>query len=318
MTGGKKIRVLVIDDSAVVRQTMSELINQHPEMEVIATAGDPFQAAECLRKNVPDVITLDVEMPRMDGITFLRKLMSQRPIPVVMCSSLVGAGTKTLMAALDAGAVDVVQKPVVSTKKFLEESAITIQDKILAAYKSKLGLRKLSAPTKSQTSSSAKPTPDRRAMYKTTQTVIAIGASTGGTEALRFLLKQMPPFAPPILVVQHMPEHFTKAFAERLDAECDISVREARDGDSALRGQALIAPGSRHMALRRSGANYGVSIIDGPLVNRHRPSVDVLFRSAARNAGGNSVGVILTGMGNDGASWPQRNARRWRVYDRAR
>ena len=301
MRGNGKVRVLVVDDSAVVRETLSHLINRHPRLEVMAVAKDPFEAAEKIRQEIPDVITLDVEMPKMDGITFLRRLMAQKPIPVVVCSSLVGEGTKTLLAAMESGAVDIVQKPVVGTKKFLEESAILIQDKILGASEARLSVRKQIASSGPRRATARGHSPSGGAMYKTTQTIVAIGASTGGTEALRHVLAGLPPFAPPIVIVQHMPEHFTAAFAKRLDEECEISVREARDGDRALRGQALIAPGNHHLTLTRSGAEYGVRVTDGPLVSRHRPSVDVLFRSVAKFAGSNAIGVILTGMGDDGA-----------------
>lgn len=296
----RKYRVLVVDDSAVVRETLTQLINRSPHLEVMAAAKDPIDAADKIKAEVPDVITLDVEMPRMDGITFLRRLMAQKPIPVVICSSLVGEGTKTLLAAMEAGAVDIVQKPVVGTKKFLEESAIVIQDKIVGAAQARLNARRgpskpVVAPVVMAGGSAGS------AMYKTTQTIVAIGASTGGTEALRLVLTALPPFSPPIVIVQHMPEHFTGAFAKRLDDECQISVKEARDGDRVLRGQALIAPGNYHLTLTRSGAEYGVRVQEGPLVSRHRPSVDVLFRSTAKFAGSNAVGVIMTGMGDDGA-----------------
>ncbi len=297
MSPKRPIRVLVVDDSAVVRQALSELISAAPDLEVMATANDPYQAAERFREEVPDVITLDVEMPRMDGITFLKRLMVQRPVPVVVCSSLVVAGTRTLMEALEAGAVDVIQKPAMATKRFLEESRIRIQDAVRAAASARLSARRPAARP-----APAAPREAARAMAKTTQTVVVIGASTGGTEALRYVLEAMPAYAPPIVIVQHMPAGFTKAFADRLDATTRISVKEAADGDSVLRGQALIAPGNRHLKLARSGANYLVRVEDGPLVSRHRPSVDVLFASAARAAGGNAVGVIMTGMGNDGAA----------------
>ena len=300
MTGLKK-RVLVVDDSAVVRQTISDIINAHPGLEVMATANDPFQAAERLRREVPDVIVLDVEMPRMDGITFLRRLMAQRPIPVVVCSTLVGEGTATFLAALEAGAVDVIQKPNLSTRRFLQESTIRIQDAVLAAAHARLG-RRQAVKTEAKLTADAMLAPaGRTAMVQTTQKVVAIGASTGGTEALRRVLEALPHASPPIVIVQHMPESFTKGFAKRLDELCQITVREAENGDSVLPGQALIAPGARHMMLTRSGANYRVEVRDGPLVNRHRPSVDVLFRSVSRVAGANAVGVIMTGMGDDGA-----------------
>lgn len=301
MSARRKIRVLVVDDSAVVRETLSHLINRNPALEVMATAKDPFEAAHKIREELPDVITLDVEMPKMDGVTFLRKLMAQRPIPVVICSSLVGEGTQTLLAALEAGAVDIVQKPVVGTKKFLEESAIMIQDKILGASMARVAPRRGVSKQAAASGDAPAAMPVGRAMHKTTQTIVAIGASTGGTEALRTLLTSLPPFSPPTVIVQHMPEHFTATFAKRLDEECQISVREARDGDRVLRGEALIAPGNHHLTLTRSGAEYGVRVTDGPLVSRHRPSVDVLFRSVARFAGSNAIGVILTGMGDDGA-----------------
>lgn len=297
----RKARVLIVDDSAVVRETLSDVIGRHPGLEVMGTAADPFQAAEKIRNEIPDVITLDVEMPRMDGITFLRRLMAQRPIPVVVCSSLVGDGTRTLMEALDAGAIDIIKKPNMSTREFMEESAMRIGDVVYAASRARVGSRRPVLNTEKLSADAILPPPSTGAMAKTTQTVVAIGASTGGTEALSALLSSLPPFAPPIIIVQHMPETFTGAFAKRLDSLCEISVAEARDGDSVIRGRALVAPGNRHMLLRRSGANYQIELRDGPLVSRHRPSVDVLFRSVARHAGGNAVGVILTGMGDDGA-----------------
>ncbi|MEM7745103.1 MAG: chemotaxis response regulator protein-glutamate methylesterase [Pseudomonadota bacterium] len=300
MTAGRTRQVLVVDDSAVVRETLSALINRHPQLEVMATAKDPYEAAERMREQIPDVITLDVEMPRMDGISFLRRLMSQRPIPVVICSSLVGQGTETLLAALESGAVDIVQKPAVGTKRFLEESAILIQDKVLAAAHARLPSGSGRKSVQRMPTNRAQSRPPR-AMVKTTQTIVAIGSSTGGTEALREILTALPPFSPPILIVQHMPEHFTGAFAERLSQQSQITVREARDGDRALRGTALVAPGNHHLMLTRSGAEYRVKVAEGPLVSRHRPSADVLFRSVAKYAGKNAVGVILTGMGSDGA-----------------
>jgi two-component system, chemotaxis family, protein-glutamate methylesterase/glutaminase len=297
-----KKRVLIVDDSAAVRQTLSEIISAHPRLEVMATANDPFQAAERLRRELPDVIVLDVEMPRMDGITFLRRLMAQRPLPVVVCSTLVGQGSATLLAALEAGAVEIIEKPNLSTRRFLEESAIRIQDAVLAAAQARLS-RRQAIPNEAKLSADAMLAPaSRSAMVQTTQKVVAIGASTGGTEALRVVLEALPHASPPIVIVQHMPEAFTAGFARRLDELCQISVREAKDGESVLPGQALIAPGSSHMMLTRCGANYRVEVRDGPLVNRHRPSVDVLFRSVSRVAGINAVGVILTGMGDDGAS----------------
>jgi two-component system chemotaxis response regulator CheB len=296
-----KKRVLIVDDSALVRQTLSDIVNAHPQLSVMATANDPFQAADRIKRELPDVITLDVEMPRMDGITFLKRIMAQRPLPVVICSTLVGDGSATYMAALEAGAVEIIEKPNISTRKFLEESTIRIQDAILAASKAHLSRRR-AIPNEAKLDADAViAAPSRRAMVQTTNKVVAIGASTGGTEALRQVLRAMPRTAPPIVIVQHMPEAFTSGFAARLDEQCEITVREAKQNDSVIPGQALIAPGSAHIMLTRSGANYKVEIRQGPLVNRHRPSVDVLFRSVSHVAGPNAVGVIMTGMGDDGA-----------------
>ncbi len=293
-----KIRVLVVDDSATVRQTLSDILASDPDLEVMATASDPYVAARRLRDEVPDVITLDIEMPRMDGITFLHKLMQQHPIPVVICSSLTEAGSDTLMQALEAGAVEIITKPTVATRQFLLESRIRICDAVKAAAQARLGrhspLPHAEATTVAQPSVKA-------ILSRTTDKVVCIGASTGGTEALRILLQGLPADSPGVLVVQHMPEKFTAAFANRLNGLCAVSVKEAADGDAVLRGQVLIAPGNRHMLLKRSGARYYVEVKDGPLVSRHRPSVDVLFRSAARHAGANAIGVIMTGMGDDGA-----------------
>ena len=281
----KKIRVLVVDDSAVVRQILSDLINSDPELEVIAAASDPYFAVQKIKKECPDVITLDVEMPKMDGITFLKKIMSQHPIPVVMVSSLTGDGTDTALQAMRYGAVDIITKPQIGIKGFFEESKIHICDTIKAA--SHVNLKKLVKVQKIVPKLSADaviPAITGHAMAKTTEKVIVVGASTGGTEALRVFLQAMPMDSPGIVIVQHMPEKFTKSFAERLDSLCAITVKEAENGNSVLRGHALI-----------------VEVKDGPLVNRHRPSVDVLFRSAARYGGKNVIGVIMTGMGDDGA-----------------
>src|SRR5574341_446172 len=299
----KNIRVLIVDDSAVVRQTLEEVLSSDREIEVMATASDPYIAAEKILREVPDVITLDVEMPRMDGITFLQKLMQQHPIPVVICSSLTDAGSETALRALEYGAVEIIQKPRIGTKRFLEESTVRICDAVKAAAMSRVkrisdaarqAVPKLSADVILEKLSS-------HAMAKTTEKVVVVGASTGGTEALNDFLQAMPLDAPGIVIVQHMPEHFTRAFATRLNSICRISVKEAEDNDTVIRGRALIAPGNHHLLLKRSGARYYVEIKDGPLVSRHRPSVDVLFRSAARYAGANAVGVIMTGMGDDGA-----------------
>ncbi len=301
------IRVMIIDDSASVRQTMAAILEADPELKVVATAADPFAAARYLRECVPDVITLDVEMPRMDGITFLRKLMSQCPLPVVMCSSLTEEGSETLLQAMEAGAVDVILKPQMGVADHLAEHHLEIRDTVKAAAKARLRGRspvreiRSAVPEKKLTADAMLPPPSGRAMSRTTEKVVCIGASTGGTEALREVLQGLPANSPGIVIVQHMPEHFTKAFAKRLDSICEVSIKEAEQGDPVLRGHVLIAPGGRHMLLERQGARYQVAIKDGPLVSRHRPSVDVLFRSAARCAGANAVGVIMTGMGDDGA-----------------
>ena len=298
----KKIRVLVVDDSAVVRQTLMEIINSDPGMEVISTAGDPFIAAERMLAEAPDVITLDVEMPRMDGITFLQKIMSQHPIPVVICSSLADDHSGTTLKALEYGAVEIIQKPRIGTRQFLEESRIKICDAIKAAAMARVKPIAKHRPVEPKlTADAMMPKPKSNAMVETTDKVIVVGASTGGTEAIRIFLEKMPPDAPGIVIVQHMPENFTKSFAKRLDSLCRMSVKEAQDNDTVMTGRAMIAPGNFHTLLKRSGARYYVEIKDGPLVSRHRPSVDVLFRSTARYAGGNAVGVIMTGMGDDGA-----------------
>jgi two-component system chemotaxis response regulator CheB len=301
---GRKIRVLIVDDAAVVREALSQILSADPAIEVMATAADPYIAAQRMEKEIPDVITLDVEMPRMDGLTFLQKIMQQHPLPVIMCSSLVESGSQTVIKALEYGAVDIIQKPRLGTKLFLEESRVRICDAVKAAARAKIGAVH---PLPSQrvepklTADAVLAAGDNRAMVETTEKVVVVGASTGGTEALRVFLMQFPADAPGIVIVQHMPEHFTAAFARRLDGLCNLTVKEAEDGDTVMRGRALIAPGNRHVILQRSGARYYVSIKDGPLVSRHRPSVDVLFRSASRYAGKNCVGVIMTGMGDDGA-----------------
>jgi two-component system, chemotaxis family, protein-glutamate methylesterase/glutaminase len=303
-----KIKVLVVDDSSVVRQTLTNILNSDAKIEVIATASDPFFAAKKIAIEAPDVITLDVEMPRMDGLTFLRKIMSQHPIPVVIISSLSANGTETGMKALEYGAVDIITKPQMNTKEFIEESKIRICDAVKAAAHAKISRRNDYSISHTQVQVQPKLSADviisansRRSMIKTTELVIAVGASTGGTEALKVFLEAQPVDAPGIVIVQHMPEHFTRSFAERLNSICKISVKEAQNGDTVKRGTALIAPGNKHMLLKRSGARYYVEIKEGALVNRHRPSVDVLFRSTAMYAGKNAVGVIMTGMGADGA-----------------
>lgn len=301
----KKIKVLVVDDSALVRQTLSDILNSDPEIEVVGTAADPFLAAERMQAIVPDVITLDVEMPRMDGLTFLQKLMSQHPIPVVMCSTLTGSGSETALKALEYGAVDIITKPRMGTKQFIEESRVRICDAIKGAAAARLGplraMRTMKEVSPKYNADVIMGKPNSKAMIQTTEKVVVVGASTGGTEALKVFLEMLPEDTPGIVIVQHMPENFTAAFAKRLDSICRVTVKEAQDNDTVVRGRALIAPGNHHVLLKRSGARYYVEIKDGPLVSRHRPSVDVLFRSAARYAGKNAVGVIMTGMGDDGA-----------------
>ena len=314
MNRRKKIRVLVVDDSAVVRQTLTSILSSDPQIEVVGNAPDPFVAAERIKTMVPDVITLDVEMPRMDGLTFLRKIMSQHPIPVVMCSTLTGGGSETALKAMEYGAVDIITKPKLGTKTFLEEARILICDTVKAAGSSNVnhlirrGKRAAARRTQPKVQPKltadaimAKPTSRSMAMTQTTEKVVVVGASTGGTEALREFLEALPADTPGIVIVQHMPEKFTRAFADRLNGLCQITVKEAEHNDTVVRGRALIAPGNQHALLKRSGARYFVELKDGPLVSRHRPSVDVLFRSAARYAGKNAVGVIMTGMGDDGA-----------------
>jgi two-component system, chemotaxis family, protein-glutamate methylesterase/glutaminase len=300
----KNIRVLIVDDSAVVRQTLASILESDPGIEVMGVAADPIFAAKKIMNEVPDVITLDIEMPRMDGLTFLKKLMSQHPIPVVVISSLTSHGTETGLKALEYGAVEIITKPQMNTRQFIEESRIRIVDAVKAAaaakIKRKSSVAEMIVPPK-LSADVIIPNTATRSMIETTEIVVAVGASTGGTDALLTFLQAMPLDTPGIVIVQHMPEHFTRSFANRLNEICKISVKEAENGDAVIRGRALIAPGNHHMLLKRSGARYYVEVKDGPLVNRHRPSVDVLFRSTARYAGKNAIGVIMTGMGDDGA-----------------
>jgi len=301
----KKITVLIVDDSAIVRQTLADILSSDREIEVMAKASDPFLAAEHISRQVPDVIMLDVEMPRMDGLTFLQKIMSQHPIPVVICSSLAASGSDTALRALEYGAVEIILKPRLGAKQFLEEAKIHICDAVKAAAAAqvkRLAFHQRDVPPKLTADAVlAKARIGRDAMLKTTEKVVVVGASTGGTEAIKDFLVALPLDAPGIVIVQHMPEIFTTAFSQRLDSMCQISVKEAETNDTVIRGRALIAPGNHHLLLKRSGARYYVEIKEGPLVSRHRPSVDVLFRSAARYAGLNAIGVIMTGMGDDGA-----------------
>lgn len=310
MRSGKKVKVLIVDDSAVVRETIKTLLETDPDIEIMGTASDPYIAAKKLESDIPDVITLDIEMPRLDGLSFLKAVMSQHPIPVVICSSQAEKGSGNALQALEFGAVDIIEKPRIGTKTFLEESRVRLIDTIKAA--ADVSVSKLSFPEHSSRWAKQGPAPKLTAdamlskprpntPIETTEKIIVVGASTGGTEALREFLQAMPVDAPGIVVVQHMPEHFTAAFAKRLDSICTISVAEAQSNDAVIRGKALIAPGNKHCLLKRQGARYYVEVKDGPLVSRHRPSVDVLFRSAAQYAGKNCVGVIMTGMGDDGA-----------------
>ena len=303
------IKVLIIDDSAVVRETMTQILSSDPEIEVMGTASDPVFAIKKIQAERPDVITLDVEMPRMDGLSFLKKINSlAHPIPVVICSSKVEAGSDNAFKALEYGAAELILKPKMGTKIFLQESQIRICDAVKSAYCSKNKIRKFISSKLPLSDVQPKLTADAildkaspHMALETTEKIIAVGASTGGTEALATFLQMMPIDSPGMVIVQHMPEHFTKSFAERLNRLCQVTVKEAEDNDTVVRGRVLIAPGNKHTLIKRSGARYYVEVKDGPLVSRHRPSVDVLFRSASRYAGKNCVGVIMTGMGDDGA-----------------
>ena len=304
-----KIRVLIVDDSALMRQVLTALLAKDCDIEVIGSAPDPFIAREKIKALNPDVLTLDVEMPKMDGLTFLEKLMRGRPMPVVMVSSLTEAGCQTTLRALELGAVDFITKPKIDLREGMEEIAQDLIGKVkvaaLARVKPLKGTgsaqRCLSPLSEGGQAPAERREPVPTAMIKTTDRIIAIGSSTGGTEAVKDVLIALPPNTPPIVITQHMPERFTKTWADRMNSLCRISVKEAQDGDSVLPGHALVAPGGYHMTLVRSGARYSVSINQDPPVNRHRPSVDVLFDSVAQYAGANAIGVILTGMGGDGA-----------------
>jgi two-component system chemotaxis response regulator CheB len=297
----RTLSVLVVDDSAVVRQAATAILSQDPSI-VVTVAADPYIALDKMGRSRPDVILLDLEMPRMDGLTFLRRIMAEDPIPVVVCSGLAARGTEAAMRALEEGAVEVIAKPQLGVRDFLHESAEALIDTLRAAAEARVRRRApVTAPAPRHNADVVLP---RRAAvaHPPADVVVAMGASTGGTEALRVVLEALPETAPGILIVQHMPERFTAAFAERLDRSCRIEVKEAAAGDRVLRGRALIAPGNRHLILRRQGLDYVVDVTDGPAVNRHRPSVDVLFRSVAQAAGAHAIGVLLTGMGDDGAA----------------
>jgi len=304
MNTNREIKVLIVDDSAVVRQVMVQVLGRDPDIRVIGHAMDPIFAMEKMKKEWPDVILLDVEMPRMDGITFLRKIMQERPTPVIICSSLTEKGAETTMQALAAGAFAIFTKPGMGVKNFLVDSS----NDLVAAVRAAAGARVARIPAQAAlpkvaqkfTADAVLP-PGFEAMAVTTDRFTAIGTSTGGTQALEYVLSNLPRTCPGIVVVQHMPEKFTAAFAARLDQICEIEVREARTGDRVIPGRALIAPGGQHLVVKRSGAQYVAEVVSAPPVNRHCPSVDVLFRSCAKYAGRNAVGVIMTGMGDDGA-----------------
>lgn len=289
-SGTGKIKVLVVDDSALVREVFSRELSNDPEIEVVGAVPDPYVARDEIVRLKPDVITLDIEMPRMDGLTFLRKLMKHHPMPVVVISSLTPKGGEMALEAMDLGAVDVMCKP--GAAYSVGDLAMEIRDKVKAAARTPVGhALAMKKP----------PAQARLSLAKTTHKIVAIGASTGGTQALEYILTSLPSNSPGIIIVQHMPEHFTRSFAERLQTLCAIEVKEARDGDTVAPGSAIIAAGNYHLLLDRSGAVYQARVKSGPLVSRHRPSVDIMFRSVARFAGRNAVGVILTGMGSDGA-----------------
>lgn len=287
-----KIRVLVVDDSAIVRQVLTTELGHEPDIEIVGTAPDPYVARDKIVQLDPDVVLLDIEMPRMDGLTFLKRIMQYHPLPVIIVSSLTVRGGQIALEAIQAGAVEVMCKP--GEAYTVGDMSVALADKIRAAASTKGRMAERTAIAKPVVT-------DRLAMSQTTNRIIAIGASTGGTQAIEAVITRFPRNAPGTVIVQHMPANFTKSFADRLNGLCDITVKEAEDGDSVIPGVALIAPGNRHMLLRRSGARYYAEVRDGPLVCRQRPSVEVLFKSVAKYAGGNAVGAILTGMGADGA-----------------
>jgi len=307
----EKIKVMLVDDSAVVRQVNKETLEREPDIQVIGVAPDPLYALDRMKTQWPDVLVIDIEMPRMDGLAFLKKIMAERPTPTVICSSLAEKGAAATIEALSLGAVAIITKPKMGVKQFLQDAASDLVGVVRAAARA--NVRRLGG-SGAQPSVPPVPPPkltadallaaqaaSTRAMAQTTDKVIAIGTSTGGTQALEAVLTQLPAVVTGMVIVQHMPEKFTALFAQRLNDLCKIEIKEAANGDRVLPGRALIAPGGRHMMLRRSGAQYIVEVTDGPLVNRHKPSVDVLFRSVAQVAGSNALGIIMTGMGDDGA-----------------
>jgi len=304
-----KIKVMIVDDSALVRQVVSQALATDPAIEVIGVASDPIFALQKMQTQWPDVLVIDIEMPRMDGITFLKKIMAEHPTPVVVCSSLAEEGAQATFEALAAGAISIITKPKLGLKSFLEDASNDIVQAVRSAARANMrAVRRSPSPVSNPVMDRPKLTADAmlspagsRALERTTDQLVAIGTSTGGTQALEAVLTKLPATCLGIVIVQHMPEKFTAMFAERLNGLCQIEVREAKNGDRVIPGRALIAPGGRHMMLKRSGAQYIVEVVDGPLVNRHKPSVDVLFRSVAKFAGGNALGIIMTGMGDDGA-----------------
>jgi two-component system, chemotaxis family, protein-glutamate methylesterase/glutaminase len=306
----EKIKVLIVDDSALVRQVVSQALATDTGIEVIGTASDPLFAMQKMQGQWPDVLVIDIEMPRMDGITFLKKIMAERPTPVVICSSLAESGAQATFEAMAAGAVSIITKPKIGLKSFLEDASNDIVQAVRSAARANMrAVRSAPAAVAGRDANAPKLTADailspagsHRALERTTDQLVAIGTSTGGTQALEAVLTKLPATCLGIVIVQHMPEKFTAMFAERLNGLCQIEVREAKNGDRVIPGRALIAPGGKHMLLKRNGAQYVVEVVDGPLVNRHKPSVDVLFRSVAKFAGKNAQGIIMTGMGDDGA-----------------
>lgn len=300
-------KILIVDDSAVIRQVLSDIISKDPDLEVMAAVADPIFAMKRMEQSWPDVIMLDVEMPRMDGITFLRKIMSEHPTPVVMCSTLTTKGAETTMQAIAAGVVEIIEKPKINQKEYLSEESKIILDAVRSAAQANIKNLHIAKPaqkvtTQPKLTADAMMSPAMGAMKQTTDRIVAMGTSTGGVQALEAVLTQLPRVCPGIVIVQHMPEKFTATFAERLNSMCEIEVKEAENMDRVVQGRALIAPGGQHLTLKRSGAQYHVEVVDGPLVSRHRPSVDVLFRSVAKFAGKNALGIIMTGMGDDGAA----------------
>jgi two-component system chemotaxis response regulator CheB len=296
------VSVLIVDDSALVRGSLAEILSSDPRLLVLPPASDPFVAAARMKERVPDVIVLDVEMPRMDGITFLRRLMAQHPIPVVMCSGAAENGSRVAFEALDAGAVEVISKPSIGTKQYFEESRDAICNVVYAASQVRVRSRRPVPVTPKLSADAVLPKTRAAQPSGLADSIVVVGASTGGTDALANLLSELPAGMPGMVIVQHMPEYFTASFAERLDRISALSVKEAEEGDEVRPGQVLLARGNHHLVLQRRQKSFRVNLLDGPPVSRHRPSVDVLFRSAAQQAGSSAIGVLLTGMGDDGAT----------------